>query len=275
MPRYKLRTLLIVVTLLAVSCGVVMERARRQAKAVKRLNSLGITTLYDFEADSDGNRIPNRQSLVPQWLLSRVGVDAFHNVTVLRSAHVNGPVNKTPDDSTRNTAREICVYLPAFRRLKVLWLRDMRVGDEILDAICDQQGLERLLLLPAPDVTDAGVRKLHHLRLREIAISYSKMTDSSLKVFGAMKQLEGLHLQGHTFTDDGVVELGHLHQLKGLSLGLGDSEITDSALASLSGLTNLESIDLQRTRVTDQGIAKLSAAAPKLRDVFQTQLPKH
>jgi len=270
--RYRLRTLMIVVTLLAVSFGVFMERARRQAKAVHRLNSLGINTLYDFQMGSDGFRSPNNHSFVPQWLLRGVGVDAFHNVIIVESSQYREPVIKKPDDSTREIAREICMYLPAFHRLKSLSIKNLCVGDELLEAIHGQQQLEQLLLTPAPDITDAGVRSLNRRQLRTVAITYSKITDSSLKVFGEMKQLEELHLEGHAFTDDGVAELGQLSQLKGLSLGqlgLGDSRITDSGLARLSGLVNLEHIDLQRTQVTDEGIAKFRAANPKLRYVFR------
>jgi len=268
--RYRLRTLLIVVSLVGILLGLRVNAARKQARAVASLERLQVHVVYDFEADGKGDRKGGGESWMPRWVLARTGLDLFHDVVAVESAKLGRPMDLKIAASRTEEARAIAKELSAFRTLKVVWLRDLKLGDDLLQSLEKQHRLRKLLLLPAPEVTDAGIRHLRHLQsLREVAISYSKMTDAALETFGQMQNLEGLHLQGHSFTDAGIAALSDLVQLRELSVGLGSPAITDDGLLVLSRLKSLESIDLQDSQVTDSGIAKLQESLPKLREVFR------
>src|SRR3954466_8964893 len=197
MFRYRLRTLLIVVTLFGIWLGFIVNSAQRQGRAVKTLNSLGICALYDFQVDADGNRIAVQTSPIPKWILDCTGPDLFHNVVVVQNVDLGEPIDSARVAHSALVAGTVIKQLSAFKRLKVLWLRNLHLNDELFKAVAQQHGLQKLALVPAPEVTDAGIRRLRDLsQLHSVAIGYSRITNDSLRSFGKISCLEELHLEG-------------------------------------------------------------------------------
>ena len=80
MFRFRLRTLLLAITVLGVWMGWYVMAARRQAEAVAQVRKLGGWVLYDFEFDPTvigTSRKPSAQSWVPSWLLDRPAWTCF------------------------------------------------------------------------------------------------------------------------------------------------------------------------------------------------------
>jgi hypothetical protein len=68
-----LRTLLVLVTALAVWLGYMTHRAREQERAVRAIQALGGTVVYDFEIDADDKRRFDAEPPGPKWLRRLVG----------------------------------------------------------------------------------------------------------------------------------------------------------------------------------------------------------
>src|SRR5262245_26094153 len=96
-PRFSLRTLFVVITLLCATLGVNLYKAQQQKAAVARVRAEMGQCTYDFEAafeaaqrkadilngrqSSFGLRNRNLPSPWPAWLVRMFGKDFFHNVT--------------------------------------------------------------------------------------------------------------------------------------------------------------------------------------------------
>src|SRR5689334_18649226 len=87
--QFSLRTLMVVVTVVAVVCGLFMiqyNAARRQASRVETLASKGAVICYDQQYEDGsyrkrGNSPPGRiPPPASNWLIEWLGVDFFHRV---------------------------------------------------------------------------------------------------------------------------------------------------------------------------------------------------
>lgn len=127
--------------------------------------------------------------------------------------------------------------------------------------------LEQLLI--RANITDAGIahlRGLRNLRHFEVTLSGSanyNITDKSMPVIGALKNLEILRLYFCSkITDLGIEELYGLTNLKELTLnGCG---ITDKSMSFLSKFPKLEILSLATTGITDRGVETIIKLLPSL-----------
>lgn len=130
------------------------------------------------------------------------------------------------------------------------WLRKI-VGDEYFVRVVDVD-------LDDTKVTDAGLERLRAFRhLRELSLRRTRITDRGLHTLAQFDHLRGLQLTGTAVTDKGVEELSRLANLQWLCLG--DTAVTDRALPHLSKLRNLEGLELSRTDLTDAAWRHLRA----------------
>jgi hypothetical protein len=116
-----------------------------------------------------------------------------------------------------------------------------------------------------------------------------KAGDSSLVVFGSLKELRILNLaetsvtdsglpwikgltklEVLTLTDDGITDVGlkHLENLTSLQfLALGGTRISDAGIASLEKLHNLRTLYINNTPITEAGAKRLQKTLPTTRVV--------
>ena len=278
--RFRLRTLLIVITMLGIWMGVEVRGARRQASAVSEIRKLGGWVLYDFEYDpqvSGTSRKLNGRSWVPRWVLARIGVDWFHTVVAVNMVYDLRPGGgRTDNQQAKDAERRGLVVrgtvtdtLAGVPHLRQLFLKDTQTTDECLAAISRLHRLERLYCWDAVQVTDAGVAHLRKLpKLKDVHLSNSQITDESLGVFGEMVQMKALSLQQNAFTDRGLARLTKLNRLKELWIDMGPTDITDQGLAYLENLQTLEVLAIQDTHATQEGVDKLKLAIPGLKQVL-------
>src|SRR5262245_22988051 len=72
--RFSVRTLLVIVTVVAVVLAVPVRRAMRQREAVLAIQKLGGSLIYDYEI----TRGP--ETMMSAWLRRTLGDDYFHDV---------------------------------------------------------------------------------------------------------------------------------------------------------------------------------------------------
>jgi Leucine-rich repeat (LRR) protein len=159
------------------------------------------------------------------------------------------------------------------------------VAVNIAASLATDDDLRLLTLLPSvetvrlesvPRITDAGLRHLRKLPLRELRIGVNRytpggLTDDCLVHLKGLKKLSVLDLNNNRFTDDGIGHLRNLTKLR--TLILEGTEITDKGLEALRGMSELEQLDLSGTNVTDSGMRHL-AGLSQLRylDLSATQV---
>lgn len=265
--RFRLRTLLIVLTVISVALGLYVRSARIQQEAVQAIRDYGGWVRYDFQFPSGTFAVndfdANASSGVPQWIFDRLGPDLFHTVVEVNLSFSDDSGQREDNENSSDEALRYVARLPNVRRVL---LSGTQATDASMVHLAELRKLEDLYMWDAEEVSDAGVEHLEQLsRLKFIHISNSRISDGSLQVFGRMPQLESLSLQENRFTNRGIAHLIGLKRLTALWIGIGDTEITDSAVPYLLQLDSLQTLDLQRTDVTESGIAQLKARFPQIR----------
>jgi hypothetical protein len=168
----------------------------------------------------------------------------------------------------------------SYGKLKVLLLRDTRIGDGALSHMGQLPELWALDL-SATRVTDAGlgslsgspglgVLALDRTRVTDAGLAHAglwpSLTELSLNVTAVgdaglahLKKVPGLarlYIDGTHVTDRGLVHLAGLGRLDGLSVGWDD--VTDTGLGPIASLPCLVALSLRGTDVTDEGLARLA-----------------
>ncbi|HEX2473670.1 MAG TPA: hypothetical protein VHK01_02925 [Lacipirellulaceae bacterium] len=268
--RFRLRTLLLAITVASVWLGFHVRSARVQERSVAAIHQYGGWVRYEFQFPSGEyfHKSFDRQarSPLPKWLLDRLGVDFFHDVV-----QVN--LNYSDDSGTRkenhNPSDEALQHLFGFPKLRILLLSDTQASDSSMRHLAQLKKLERLYMWDVVNVTDAGAAHLSELRqLRYIHLTTSQITDKSLEVFAKLPMLEGLCLQFNRFSDQGLTHLSCMNKLESLWVCGRENEtnqITDSGLNQLENLKKLTELGIQSTRVTDVGVKEFLKAVPGCR----------
>jgi hypothetical protein len=270
--RFSVRTLLLIVTAVAVWLGLHVHKTRVQQQSVKAVREYGGWVRYDFQFPSGKfshkDFDPKAESNVPQWLLDRLGIDFFHSVV---QVNLNYSEDSGAREENDNPSDEALQYLPGLPNLRVLLLSDTQASDASMRHLASLKRLEQLFMWDVRNVTDAGAAHLGKLRnLRYIHLSTSQITDESLRVFAGMPNLDGLSLQFNYFTDEGVKRISQLKRLESLWVcGRRDraNPITDAGLKELEKLRNLTELGIQHTQVTGKGIESFEKAVPNCRVV--------
>jgi uncharacterized membrane protein len=94
-----------------------------------------------------------------------------------------------------------------------------------------------------------------------IDVARTAISDSAMRLFGAMPQLTRLRLAQTRVTDAGLEFLKPLQYLA--YLNLVDTDITDQGLRALESLPRLRAIYLRGTKVTAGGVERLQRALPR------------
>lgn len=256
--QFSLRSLLVLFTVFGVWLGLHIRSARRQQQAVAAIKAYGGWVYYDFQKYNTrtGAFDPKAETWAPRWLVSRSGLDLFHDVEAVNLVFNDDTAQRLDNN---NLTADAIPHLSALPHVRALYLQKTQVTDEGMKVIGGLKNLEVLLVWDASEITDAGTVHLQGLeRLEQLHLSNARITDESLKTFSRLPRLIGLSLQGNRFTDKGLAYLQGMQQLETLWIGLGDPQITDTGLAHLKNLTNLRQLDLQNTRVTAKGLEQLT-----------------
>jgi Leucine-rich repeat (LRR) protein len=221
--QFSLRTLLIVVALIAVAMGLLMryvhqqrDLVRLEKEAVAEIEKLGGSVDY---ADHAQPVLPS----LPSWLQAIIGEEKFR------------PVSSIDLANTKFTEANL-INLKKLTAPKILLIYHTKFNDADLAHVCELNTLEGLNL------------------------SDTHITSEGLVHLSKLKVLKSIDLCNRPITDAGIMYLSNFDTLQ--SLDLSNTLITDASLEHLSKLTSLEWVSLRDTQITSAGAAKLQAALP-------------
>jgi len=266
--RFRLRTLLLVVTVLSFWLAFHVRSAERQQKSIAAIREYGGWIRYDFQFSS-GEYGPRKfdakaRSPIPKWLLDRLGIDFFHDVV---QVNLNYSDDSGEREENHNPSDEALQYLGGFPDLRVLLLSDKQASDSSMRHLAGLKKLEHLYMWDVTHVSDDGMSHLRGLRnIHYIHLDSSQITDKSLAIFAQMPKIQALSLQFNQFTDEGLEHVSHCRNLESLWVCGRQEErpnlITDAGLKRLQNLTKLKQLGIQNTLVTSDGIENFSKAVP-------------
>lgn len=275
LPRFRLRlafslrTFLLSVTVFCVVLAWWLHRAKEQRNAVAAIRAAGGWVYYDYHhVDATSDKL-NAAAMPwePQWLVKLVGIDFFHDVTVVNMVYDDlGP--KRLDN--KQSPVDIAPHLAHFPRLRSLAVSGDYLDDEGMRIVGGLRNLESFYQWEGGKIGDTGAEHLREMpRLRYVHLGDSRVGDRGLAALATIPNLDGLSMQRNKITDVGLASLAGHPKLKSLWIGglEGLTPITDAGVVHLANLPQLEELDLQHTRVTPDGLKPLQKL-PKLKSLY-------
>jgi hypothetical protein len=220
--QFSLRGLLVLVAVCAVWLGIAFHRAREQARAVATINSSGGYVFYDFQGVEFRSFDQWGTSEFPTWLLDQLGVDFFHDVTLV----VIDVVPATDD---------ILATLAQLPEVRYLAFFSARVTD---------QGLAHL----------QSLNKLQLLSIQAREDNAPHLEDAAFSVLAKLPDLRDLEIQGENLSDHGLDYLNGLAKLERLILV--DTQVTRAGAEALSKSRPACNISVSR------GVDQIFSAGP-------------
>ena len=240
--QFRLRTLLISVTLAALPLGYVAwerEQCRRGEEALDRLNKNPEIHIMRLWAEGE-----NR----PDWLTIILGADTFRKVD---TASLVG-------DSVSDSDLRLLVMLP---NLTWVEIDAKNVTDEGISHLRSLKSVEDLYITSNRKVAHKSWEVLSELReLHSLSLRGSQFGDEDVQRLLGLSDLTALDLSGTNITDSGLEELSSLINLTHLQLP--STKISDAGLVHLKKLTNLRDVSLGNTKVTRAGALGLKRSLP-------------
>ncbi|HEY4309034.1 MAG TPA: hypothetical protein VGN12_06245 [Pirellulales bacterium] len=219
--QFSIFGLLVLVTLVATFCALVVIPARRKHHAVEQIQALGGFVRYDFEwSSTPWPELPTPRG--PAWLRAIVGDDYFQTV-----------VDVTVESHTI-PAQHLRPFIQAvmqFPELDGLCLISDSLNDDDVKQLSKMTSLKSLILASNSYPTDPN----------------TAITDVGVSYLANLTRLEYLTVEG-SFTDNALLSLSHLTELKFLELR---APVTDAGMVHLHSLRKLEKIICSNRRDAD------------------------
>jgi Leucine-rich repeat (LRR) protein len=192
--QYRLRTLLIIMTVFAAYMAMISHRARQQKLAVEKIRALGGRLSYDYQKVKGMKFVKNSRAFPPgpAWLRNLIGEDYFQTVVCIEL----GKTAVADDDLS---------VLECMPNLECLSLIETNITS---NGLVHLKGLKRLELLSLENtaVDDSGLIYLKDLtNLRSLDLSHTQITDEGTKNLQKLINLEeSLVLQNTNITDESL-----------------------------------------------------------------------
>lgn len=264
-PRFSLRTLLAVITLLAVVLGLWCERAERQHRALLALKELDCT----IEPQPD----PWYFAWLPESVLAFREGSYFRRVkSVNRSGDANQvvancqdlPDLRELDLSASQLSAESFAKLGRLRSLEYLGLSGLNVRDDDLKELA-KLGRLKTLMLNRTQITNEGLRHVAKLsRLDLLEIKGTRINDEGLEHLAPLKHLTHVDLFETNVTGRGMA---HWTCDNLRDLIADDTLFDDDGAALLARFPELRSLSLDETYITGGGGQHIAKAVPRLDDL--------
>jgi hypothetical protein len=220
--QYRLRTLLIIMTVFAAWMAWVSHHARQQKLAVAKIRAIHGKIIYDYQKTKGKNwDTIDRKALPPnpKWLRDWVGEDYFQTVVQIDLSQTSASDNDLAilknipnlESLTLNSkiSSKGLSYLQDMKNLKGLVHEGALIDDNGLGFLSNLTDL-RVLSLDGLKITDAGIEKLQKLtKLEMLFLMGSPITDASLKTIKKFKNLQFLGI-----VDDSQITKNGLSELK-------------------------------------------------------------
>jgi hypothetical protein len=247
--RFRLRTLFVLVTAVALWLAWQTAAARQQKTGVGIVQKYHGSVYYDYN-DRDRTARPARWRT---WLGRWIGNDYVFTVV---GVGLNG--HEIDDDAIK----AVVGPLVRLRHLRWFSIDNVRVTNAGLAELGELRQLERLYIraqgfhTPRLNITDDGLKFLNNLRsLSYLMINDAPITGRGLKNLSNPAQFVSMNFDSTDFDDEGLRQIRVAHHLK--NLRLRQTRVTGTGLAELKQLQELEELDLMDNPVTDAGVASM------------------
>ena len=237
--RFRLRTLLLLLTAVGVWLGLTVEQARRQRQAVTAILSAGGTIKYVHDEHFD---LPQSAPPGPRWLRRLIGDEFFF--------HVDGVIFR----ESRAKPSDL-VHLKTFRKLRLLSLAGIKVSDDDVRNVVAHHPALIWLDLGDTGVSDKALAYLAPLKLTWLGLSGNELSDASLVHLRAFPGISVLVLGRNKLRGDGLAHLAAMRKLK--TLNLSENPLQAEALRQVSKLGGLEVLYLTKTNVPESALVHL------------------
>jgi hypothetical protein len=268
--RFSLAVLLVVVTAVAIACGVVRWKwvaAQEQAAVIATLAK------HDYQACYAWQRNQPAEPDGPAWLRSWLGDDFFNEPFSVGVAWYGSPEPIAKDDSGRmigwlnalpslesvelDGRATLGGSLGELRlpRLKKLSVSGQRVTDADLRAISQESPLESLHVSRG-QVTGSCLPVLFERHsLRTLGLTYCPLDKQWIELVAGEESLENLFLSSPHLTDDAVAKIARLPRLARLWIS---GELTEGICEPLARCRTLEDLTFTRVPLTSVGLTHLA-----------------
>jgi hypothetical protein len=239
--RFRLCTLLVLVTLVSLGLGVFVHCIEQRKRALAEIRALGGTVLFGKRSNDDAS------PWVPDAVKKLLGEESFANVwrISLEGRHVG-------DENLRSLA--------VLRELRRLDLSNTSVTDSGLRNVGKLENLELLEIINSP-ITDAGLLHLKNLtQLRELNLIHTKVTGRTIGEIGGGGPLKTLHLAKTPADNEGI--RGIMPQVNLEVVNLSGTLVDDGGLKLLEALPRLTNLYVHNTSVTAAGVNGLRQKHP-------------
>ena len=253
--QFRLRTVMIVMTVCAIALGIVAQRARRTPRAVAIVLRHGGEVVFTHERRTgDGHDVSPAPG--PAWLRAVMGENAFADIREVKAGQF---------DQTLNALRGMTTIQRLKTTTPACWPHASEWGFESLATLTGLQALD----LHEAEFGDAELAMLTPLtQLRELNLSETSVTDDGIETLAHFPRLQILDLSHTKISGAGLPAIAGLKQLE--SLNLAGLDLREVDLGPLASLAKLKSLDLSDCQLEPQQLAALAAAltaAPALVDL--------
>jgi hypothetical protein len=272
--QFGMRTLLLIMLLLAVGTGAWVRSVQRQQRAVQRFRDVNAQVYYDYMPVTASASAADRP--FPDWCYDWLSEDFFHTVTCVKVGrdHFDVEVLRAfadlPDlkriDLTGNIDGEELRYLRSLNQLRDLRLNGTSVTDNSLRHLSNLSHLRSLDLFRC-GISDEGLRHIRPLtQLRHLRLAKSAVTGAGIRELVGMTKMRSLDLQGLPISDDDLAYLQNMTALEHLYLrgsAVHKTPVSDAGLAHLTGLKRLKLLHLDHSMVGSEAM-RYCASLPSL-----------
>lgn len=258
LPRFSLRTILLLSAVVCLSLGYEYSNAKRQERAVAAIEKAGGRVEYDWST-STVRSVMKPQPRGPAWLRTLLGPHYFNSVVGVDISHTL--VHGSPSDfeSFKAALRQ----LPTLKRLHVFALE---LSDDNFTVIGQLQSLEALSLARI-ELTEGGAQQIAHIKnLRKLSLGDAVVPAAALVQIKDLPLLQALtvycrhedrapngapiwNLEKYALRDDALTSLPTLTALRDLSLTF--TQITDDGIAIIGRMINLRNVDISSPKITN------------------------
>jgi hypothetical protein len=268
--RFGLRTVLIVLALLALGCALLGGRFRegsRRADLVRRLERAG--GQVDFYDASSIDHFTMRLLGAHNYAAPVHAVDFRGGRPAFVDEVRTQDVSDVEDVSIRNAhiTRRMLRELAGWPNIRRLFLWRSTIEDDAFIELGRMRQLRRLIaghckFNPREAAILSQCSQLEHLDLR-----FTPIDDSTCAAIARLKNLQVLVLSFTNCSDVGVEAISGLNNLT--YLGISGTRVTDRGIASAARLSLLRDLDAEYLPLTDDALSML-ASCRDLRDVNVT-----
>ena len=240
--RFSLRLFLLTTLSTGVLFGVWIARALEQQHAVDVLSRFG-KVIYEGNSSDEMDSI----RLVPKFLEELLGANFFVNV-------VEGRFRRLCNDD--------CVFvlgkLNGLKHLKYVDFVQSDLRDFDVEKLTQNQSITWLRLDGNVALTDEAVRRVASrlVRIEELFLMHTNITDESLVILAGCDRLFRLHLACTKVTDWGIHALSKCRSLE--HLDLTKTSITSRGIISLLSFDKLTHVNLSYTEIDEPTFLELS-----------------